>query len=74
MRAYLHGKEWIWCGDVLCLRKDEDLHREVARLIFKKVCDENGPNALDGITALCTDFETGLWRPFLEELNKHKYR
>ena len=42
MRGLLHSKEWIWMGDCLCLTTDENLHREVARRIFKKVCDENG--------------------------------
>ena len=74
MRGFLHNKEWLSVGDMICLRKDEDLHTRAAEMMFTKVINENGIKALDKITAIATDFETGLWRPFLETLNKFKYR
>ena len=42
MRVLLHGKEWVWVGDALCLTKDEDLHRRLAKAMFSKVCTCNG--------------------------------
>ena len=74
IRALLHGKEWMSVGDVLCLTKDEELHRKVAKAMLDKICT-CGPRrkcVLRGIKAICTDFEKGLWRPFLEELHTHQ--
>ena len=68
----LNGLQWFWIGDILCLTKDEDLHREVAQVMFKKVIAENGEKSLNKINAIDTDFETGLYRPLLQELNKLK--
>ena len=74
LRGYLDGKEWVSVGDVLCLTKDEDLHRKVAKAMFNKccTCDQRGKCALNKIQAIYSDFETGLWRAFLEELHKHQ--
>ena len=46
-----------------------------AKMLFDKCCTCEGTGrgcALNGIKAICSDFETGLWRPFLEELHKHQ--
>ena len=75
IRAKLFNKEWLWIGDALTLRKDEALHRSLAKEIFKRACTCNGSGrrcALNGIKAIASDFEAGLWRPFLEELHKHQ--
>ena len=75
MRALLHNRQWFWVGDFLCLRKDEELHQRAAKMLFDKCCTCNGSGrgcALNGIKAVCSDFETGPWRPFVEELHKHQ--
>jgi len=75
MRSLLHNRQWVWVGDFLCLRKDQELHRRAAKMLFDKCCTCEGTGrgcALNGIKAICSDFETGLWRPFLEELHKHQ--
>ena len=75
VRALLHGKEWISAGDILCLTKDEELHQEVARAMFSKICTCNsrGKNCvLKKIKYIHSDFETALWRGFLSELHKHQ--
>ena len=75
IRGLLHGKEWVWIGDALCLRKDEDLYRRLAKVFWSKSCTCNGTGrgcALKKIKSICSDFEIGLWRPFLEELQKHQ--
>jgi len=74
MRALLHGKEWISVGDVLCLTKDEELHAQVAKIIFDKICSCNQGRRckLNKIKAICSDFEIALWRAFLDELHKHQ--
>jgi len=73
-RRYLHGKEWIWIGDILCLTKDEVLHQAVAAKFWGEICTcaPNKRCALNKIKAVGTDFESGLWEPFLEELHKHQ--
>ena len=38
MRGLLHNKEWFWIGDACCLRKDEDIHRRLAKVMFDKAC------------------------------------
>ena len=75
IRGLLHGREWFWVGDVLCLRKSEELHRRVAKSLWDKCCTCGGTGrgcALQNIKAICSDFEIGLWRPFLQELHKHQ--
>ena len=73
MRGYLHGKEWVWIGDILALTKDEELHRRVAEIIFNKICScgERRKCVLSKIKAIATDFEISLWRAFRDELEKH---
>ena len=71
----LHDREWFWVGDALCSSKSEELHTRLARLMLNKICtcDANGRGcALRKIKSICTSFETGLWRPFLQELHKHQ--
>ena len=75
MRSLLHNRQWLWVGDFLCLRKDQELHRRAAKMLFDKCCTCEGTGrgcALNGIKKICSDFETGLWWPFLEELHKHQ--
>ena len=75
MRALLHNRQWMWVGDFLCLRKDEELHARAAKMLFDKCCTCEGTGrgcALNGIKAIFSDFETGLWKPFLQELHKHQ--
>jgi hypothetical protein len=73
LRALLHGKEWVSVGDALCLTKDENLHRELAKAMFGKMCTcSKGRCCLRKIKAICSDFETGLWRAFLTELHEHQ--
>ena len=71
----IHGKEWVWCGDALCLTKDEELHKRLAKMFFDKACTCGGTGrgcALNKIKSISSDFEIGLWKPFLEELHKHQ--
>ena len=73
-KGLLHGKEWQWTGDILCLTKEEILHREVAAKFWSKICTcaPGKRCVLNKIKAVGTDFENGLWKPFLEELHKHQ--
>ena len=74
IRAYLHNKKWVSVGDVLCLTKDEQLHQEVARVIFNKCCTCSGRAKfkLNKIKTICSDFEISLWWAFRDELYKHQ--
>jgi len=75
MRAFLHNKEWLWVEDVLCLRKDEEVHSRPVKAMFAKICTCGGTCrncALGNIKTLHTDFEIGLCRAFLSELHKHQ--
>ena len=42
MRALLHGREWCWVGDALCLTKDEELHKRLAKAMLSKICTCGG--------------------------------
>ena len=74
MRALLRGKEWMSVGYVLCLTKDEDLHTQVAKLMFDKICarGQRVGCKLKKIKVISSDFEIGLWRAFQTELHKHQ--
>ena len=68
-------KEWVWCSDALCLRKNEELHQRLAKAMWDKCCTCGGTGracALQKIKAICSDFETGLWGAFQQELHKHQ--
>lgn len=73
-KGLLHGREWKWTGDILCLTKEDILHREVASKFWSKICTcaPGKRCALNKIKAVGTDFENGLWKPFLDELHKHQ--
>ena len=46
-----------------------------SKMIFDKMCTCKGTGrncALNGMKAICTDFETGLWRAYETELHKHQ--
>ena len=76
MRSLLHEKEWCWVGDAVCLTKDEDIHRRLAKLMFDKICTCGGSGrgcVLQNIKAICSDFEIALWRAFLDELHTHQH-
>ena len=65
----------MWVGDALCLTKDEALHQRLSKMFFDKACTCNRTGrgcALNKIKSISSDFETGLWRPFLDELHKHQ--
>ena len=65
----------MWVGETLCLRRNEVLHRRLAKIMWDKMCTCGGTEsncALNNVKEICSDFETGLWRLFSEELQTHQ--
>ena len=53
---------------------EEAVHREVIKLMVKKMKKENGNHSFDKITGVRADLEKALWKPTVEKINKAKSR
>ena len=71
MRALYKGEEWVWVGDVITAGKSEELHNEVWDLMMSKVVKEN-PNTPLKIAEVPSDFEIGLTRPLMKQINQRQ--